>query len=129
MRSVWPTGNPTILSQYAQDPPPLWKETLEKTWQRHGPKRRPLNKVMTSKYFLIPGGPHQVGFISPTAAQNSGSEIGRKVGKTAVLWVCFFNWQILHTEYNHQKRYVCLWNVDRLLQNLTWRRNRVGARQ
>lgn len=41
----------------------------------------------------------------------------------------FFNWQILHTEYNHQKRYVCLWNVDRLLQNLTWRRNRVGARQ
>lgn len=59
-----------------------------------------LKKLMISKYFLIPGGPHQVKYYNPTAALDSGSEIGRKVWKTTGLFCfffCFFNWQILHT--------------------------------
>lgn len=68
----------------------MWKETLEKTWQRQRGKWRCLKKLMISKYFLIPGGPHQVKYYNPTAALNSGSDIGRKVWKTTGLFLfCF----------------------------------------
>lgn len=49
-------------------------------------------QILPHPWWTTPGQVYE-----PPAALNSGSEIGRKVWKTAVLWVCFFNWQILHT--------------------------------
>lgn len=72
---------------------------------------------MISKYFSITGKPNSVKYIWPKAAQNSESEVGRKVWKTVV----FKNWQFLSMlNKTIEKRYnVCLWNVENFLQKFT----------